>query len=162
MLARQRGCRWPSTSGIYGYRFNQVPSGYRMRKDGFHLQRSHFFASSSRGRALKNNNNEEETEEFLTLIDHTDVHPLPPPIIPTPVTLRPYQHDCIEWCLDDLSKGRRRQLVSLPVGSGKTVIFANLIPRIPPPTPHATKTLVLCHRAELLHQAKKSTFYVKI
>ncbi|KAJ1942746.1 DEAD DEAH box helicase [Kickxella alabastrina] len=68
-------------------------------------------------------------------------------------TLRPYQNECIDQCLSKLSAGIRRQAVSLPVGSGKTVIFSSLLQRIPNPTPQATKTLVLAHREELLVQA---------
>ncbi|KAJ1929722.1 DEAD DEAH box helicase [Tieghemiomyces parasiticus] len=72
---------------------------------------------------------------------------------PPPVQLRPYQEDCIKTCLEQLQQGVRRQAVSLPVGSGKTVVFSNLITRIPQPFPGATRTLVLAHREELLHQA---------
>ncbi|KAJ1646624.1 DEAD DEAH box helicase [Coemansia asiatica] len=68
-------------------------------------------------------------------------------------TLRPYQSECIAKSLQRLQQGIRRQAVSLPVGSGKTVIFSNLIRQIPQPTPMATKTLVLAHREELLVQA---------
>ncbi|TPX67499.1 hypothetical protein SpCBS45565_g03768 [Spizellomyces sp. 'palustris'] len=75
-----------------------------------------------------------------------------------PVTLRPYQIDCIEKSLDMLEKGTKRQacayVASLPVGSGKTTIFAHLVPRIPAPNPKATKTLLLAHRTELIQQAK--------
>lgn len=67
--------------------------------------------------------------------------------------LRDYQTECIETSLKAIAAGKRRQAVSLPVGSGKTVIFANLIPRVPAPTPTATRTLVLAHRVELLQQA---------
>ncbi|KAJ1735696.1 DEAD DEAH box helicase [Coemansia biformis] len=70
-----------------------------------------------------------------------------------PLELRPYQRACIEKCLKELGNGVWRQAVSLPVGSGKTVIFSNLIQRMPAPTPEATKTLVLAHREELLVQA---------
>ncbi|KAI9488384.1 hypothetical protein BDB00DRAFT_848229 [Zychaea mexicana] len=37
-------------------------------------------------------------------------------------TLRNYQHECIESCLNQLKQGHRKQIVSLPVGSGKTVM----------------------------------------
>ncbi|KAI8060876.1 P-loop containing nucleoside triphosphate hydrolase protein [Gongronella butleri] len=69
--------------------------------------------------------------------------------------LRDYQRHCIETCLAKLKEGQRRQVVSLPVGSGKTVVMANLIPAIPNPSKLATKTLVLAHRAELLEQAQQ-------
>lgn len=52
-----------------------------------------------------------------------------------------------------MNEGCRRQAVSLPVGSGKTVIIANIIQQIPQPTSFATKTLVLAHRQELVEQA---------
>ncbi|PIA18803.1 P-loop containing nucleoside triphosphate hydrolase protein, partial [Coemansia reversa NRRL 1564] len=70
-------------------------------------------------------------------------------------TLRPYQQECIDKCLAALKAGVWRQAVSLPVGSGKTVVFSNLIQQIPPPSPLATKTLVLAHREELLVQAAR-------
>lgn len=70
-------------------------------------------------------------------------------------TLRPYQEECIQRCLEEYKKGVRRQAVSLPVGSGKTVIFANLINRLPEPRPGANKVLVLAHREELLTQAQR-------
>jgi ATP-dependent helicase IRC3 len=57
--------------------------------------------------------------------------------------------------LQRFDEGIYRQAVVLPVGSGKTVIFSRLIEELPRPNtmPHATKTLVLAHREELLHQA---------
>ncbi|KAI9273200.1 P-loop containing nucleoside triphosphate hydrolase protein [Helicostylum pulchrum] len=67
--------------------------------------------------------------------------------------LRPYQQDCITTSLLKLKEGCQKQVVSLPVGSGKTVIMSNLIPLIPNPTPKATKVLLLAHRTELLDQA---------
>ncbi|KAI8600612.1 P-loop containing nucleoside triphosphate hydrolase protein [Dissophora ornata] len=76
--------------------------------------------------------------------------------LPTParqIQLRPYQQECIDTCLSTLAKGTRRQMLSLPVASGKTVIAAHLIPQIPPPLRGATKTLFLAHRDELWDQA---------
>ncbi|CAJ0902989.1 16800_t:CDS:2, partial [Entrophospora sp. SA101] len=69
--------------------------------------------------------------------------------------LRPYQEECIEVCLEKFKNGKiRRQVVSLPVGSGKTVIFSNLIKRIEPPFKEAKKVLVIAHREELIDQAR--------
>ncbi|KAJ2779793.1 hypothetical protein GGI15_003761 [Coemansia interrupta] len=70
-------------------------------------------------------------------------------------TLRPYQNECIEHTLAALRRNVRRQAVSLPVGSGKTVVFANLLQRVPAPTPEMRKTLVLAHRTELITQAAR-------
>ncbi|RHZ53794.1 hypothetical protein Glove_437g10 [Diversispora epigaea] len=72
----------------------------------------------------------------------------------TAVPLRPYQKECIDICLHKfLNEKVNRQIVSLPVGSGKTVIFSNLIRRIPSPHSGADKVLVLAHREELIDQA---------
>ncbi|KAF9932861.1 hypothetical protein FBU30_007192 [Linnemannia zychae] len=68
--------------------------------------------------------------------------------------LRPYQQECIDACLARLKEGYMRQIVSLPVGSGKTVIFSHLMKQIPSPHPGATKTLILAHRQELLEQTR--------
>ncbi|GES77662.1 P-loop containing nucleoside triphosphate hydrolase protein [Rhizophagus clarus] len=68
--------------------------------------------------------------------------------------LRPYQKECIDTCLSKfLDHKVNRQIVSLPVGSGKTVIFSHLIKQIPSPFPDADKVLVLAHREELIDQA---------
>ncbi|KAJ2764610.1 DEAD DEAH box helicase, partial [Coemansia nantahalensis] len=74
---------------------------------------------------------------------------------PAALELRPYQQACIEQSLAALGRGVWRQAVSLPVGSGKTVIFSNLIQRVPAPAAEATKTLVIAHREELLEQAAR-------
>jgi ATP-dependent helicase IRC3 len=64
--------------------------------------------------------------------------------------LRPYQVEALQSIADYLQKGINKQLVVLPTGSGKTVVFSHL--------PHAIKDclpmLVLAHRGELLVQAK--------
>ncbi|KAJ3074969.1 hypothetical protein HDU98_009639 [Podochytrium sp. JEL0797] len=73
----------------------------------------------------------------------------------TPHVLRPYQQECIDLSIEALARGVKRQAVSLPVGSGKTTIFANLIKNMPVPKecPTATRVLVIAHRTELLSQA---------
>jgi len=64
--------------------------------------------------------------------------------------LRPYQVEALQSIADYLQKGINKQLVVLPTGSGKTVVFSHL--------PHVIKDclpmLVLAHRGELLVQAK--------
>ncbi|KAJ3269305.1 hypothetical protein HDV01_001591 [Terramyces sp. JEL0728] len=77
-------------------------------------------------------------------------------VIRTFSTLRDYQHECIQESLNHFESGLKRIAVSLPVGSGKTVIFSNLIPRIKNPAPNAHKTLILAHRQELLFQAYRT------
>jgi superfamily II DNA or RNA helicase len=62
------------------------------------------------------------------------------------ITLRPYQQDALTAIEAAALRGVRRQVVSLPTGAGKTIIFAHLI------TAQQTRALVLVHRDELLHQ----------
>ncbi|KAL9545709.1 hypothetical protein MBANPS3_007015 [Mucor bainieri] len=70
------------------------------------------------------------------------------------IKLRDYQERCIKDTLTNLKKGNYQQLISLPTGSGKTVVMSNLIPLIPAPAAKATKVLVIAHRIELINQAK--------
>ncbi|KAG0271970.1 hypothetical protein BGZ95_000165 [Linnemannia exigua] len=79
------------------------------------------------------------------------LNPVPEPV---KTQLRPYQQECIDACLENLKKGIMRQIVSLPVGSGKTVIFSHLMKQVPAPFPGANKTLILAHRQELLEQTR--------
>ncbi|KAJ3146213.1 hypothetical protein HDU89_006354 [Geranomyces variabilis] len=74
-------------------------------------------------------------------------------LLHSPSELRSYQEECLTRSIDALERGIKRQIISLPVASGKTTIFANLIPRIPSPTPEASKILVLAHKTELIQQA---------
>lgn len=62
--------------------------------------------------------------------------------------LRPYQLECLEAINAKAQEGICRQLVVLPTGSGKTVIFSELIKQ------KKLKTLVIAHRIELLEQAQ--------
>lgn len=75
---------------------------------------------------------------------------------PVKVTLRDYQEECIQTVIQHIDMGVRRMGVSLATGSGKTVIFTQLIDRVShPTTPEATQSLILVHRRELVEQAAK-------
>lgn len=63
--------------------------------------------------------------------------------------LRDYQIDCLQRLHESFSSGRRRLLVSLPTGTGKTVIFAQL----PRSFGMKKRLLVVAHREELICQA---------
>lgn len=68
--------------------------------------------------------------------------------------LRPYQEQCIGQVFSSWRE-HRKNLIVLPTGSGKTIIFANIAHRA------SGRTLILAHREELLQQAvdkiRKST-----
>lgn len=64
--------------------------------------------------------------------------------------LRDYQKECLEAIYEGYKRGVRRQLISLPTGAGKTVIFSDF-PRY---FKMKKQMLVLAHRAELLDQAR--------
>ena len=63
------------------------------------------------------------------------------------IQLRDYQAEALDAIADAYRRGKRRQLVVLPTGTGKTVIFASLAKRLNVPT------LILAHRDELIRQA---------
>ncbi len=67
------------------------------------------------------------------------------------ITLRQYQQDCLDAILKARKERVLRQLVSLPTGSGKTEIFAQLPATL---NKYGGKMLVLAHREELLEQAR--------
>ena len=73
----------------------------------------------------------------------------------SPIRLRNYQEESIKSVLTYLKDGHKRLGLSLATGSGKTVIFTQLIGRLQPPKAQATKTLILAHRRELVNQAAK-------
>jgi len=64
--------------------------------------------------------------------------------------MRPYQREAVHRVLDAYRAGRRRVLVSLPTGTGKTVVFAHF----PGALRMRKRLLVLAHREELLVQAR--------
>lgn len=66
------------------------------------------------------------------------------------LTLRPYQEQC-RVAVHHGWADARRQLIVLPTGTGKTVVFA----KIAEDTRKHGRTLVLAHREELLSQARE-------
>ena len=64
--------------------------------------------------------------------------------------LRNYQQECLAAIKDTYLKGTRRQLVCLPTGSGKTIVFS----AFPDYFQMKNQMLVLAHRSELLDQAR--------
>ncbi|KAI0111818.1 P-loop containing nucleoside triphosphate hydrolase protein [Daldinia grandis] len=71
------------------------------------------------------------------------------------IRLRDYQEECIQAILNSLKNGHKRLGISLATGSGKTVIFTQLIDRIKNDSNEATQTLILAHRRELVEQAAR-------
>lgn len=63
------------------------------------------------------------------------------------VTLRPYQSEALAAIDDAYRAGVRRQLLALPTGGGKTVVFSELLRSRP------GRALVLAHRDRLIQQA---------
>ncbi|KAL3455786.1 P-loop containing nucleoside triphosphate hydrolase protein [Aspergillus heterothallicus] len=69
------------------------------------------------------------------------------------IQLRDYQEECIQSVLSHVGEGHKRLGISLATGSGKTVIFTQLIGRILPQSRFGDKTLIIVHRRELVDQA---------
>lgn len=66
------------------------------------------------------------------------------------VELRPYQREAVEAIEREWALGRRRTLLVLPTGCGKTVVFNDIARR---EVERGGRVLVLAHRGELLEQA---------
>jgi len=64
--------------------------------------------------------------------------------------LRPYQSEALVRVREAYKSGKRRVIVSLPTGTGKTVVFAHF----PSALRMKKRLLVLAHREELLRQAQ--------
>src|SRR5262249_49770918 len=63
------------------------------------------------------------------------------------IYLRPYQIEALQAIAAAEARGVKRPLIALPTGTGKTVIFADLISQ------REGRSLVLAHRDELIEQA---------
>ncbi len=70
--------------------------------------------------------------------------------LPTTCHLRAYQSEALTAVRDAYRAGKRRVIVSLPTGTGKTVVFAHF----PGVLKMKKRLLVLAHREELLLQAR--------
>ncbi|MEG2533491.1 MAG: DEAD/DEAH box helicase [Gordonibacter sp.] len=66
------------------------------------------------------------------------------------VTLRPYQQAAREGILREWIEGRRKTLLELPTGTGKTIVFAMVTKD---EVDAGGRVLILAHRGELLDQA---------
>jgi len=75
------------------------------------------------------------------------------------VELRCYQQECLERIEESASRGVRRQVAVWPTGSGKTVLFSELLRRKFSQRP-GIRALVLAHRDELLEQARRKLLTV--
>lgn len=65
--------------------------------------------------------------------------------------LRPYQVEAVESIFREWGSGRRRTLLCMATGTGKTICIAKVAERV---ASHGGRTLVLAHRGELLDQAR--------
>ncbi len=64
--------------------------------------------------------------------------------------LRPYQREAVEAIFGEWGAGRSRTLLIQATGTGKTVVFAEVVRRV---AEEGGRSLVLAHRGELLDQA---------
>lgn len=71
------------------------------------------------------------------------------PVQSTRFVLRPYQQEALAAIEEASARGVQRQCVAQPTGSGKTVVFSELVNRRP------GRALVLAHRDELIRQAEE-------
>ena len=64
--------------------------------------------------------------------------------------LRPYQSESIQAVQNEWSEGRKRTLLVLPTGCGKTIVFCKIAEKA---VSKGGRVLILAHRSELLEQA---------
>jgi len=63
------------------------------------------------------------------------------------IALRDYQNECVDTIIREFNTGVTRQLITLPTGSGKTIVMAAIAKAL------NKRTLILAHREELIAQA---------
>src|SRR6266704_3269959 len=72
------------------------------------------------------------------------------------IVLRDYQQTCIEKVIQAYQENKQgRSLLVLPTGSGKTIVFSQIIHKL------NVNTIILAHRDELLNQAADKYRMVK-
>ncbi|MBV7534073.1 DEAD/DEAH box helicase [Chitinophaga sp. sic0106] len=71
-------------------------------------------------------------------------------------SLRPYQTEAITAVAQKVAAGKRRIVFQLATGGGKTVTFSGLSQRWL--SKQSSKVLILVHRSELLHQARRTLY----
>ncbi|GMA59351.1 hypothetical protein GCM10025858_38540 [Alicyclobacillus sacchari] len=76
------------------------------------------------------------------------------------IQLRPYQQTAVDAFFQALADGRKRQLVVLPTGAGKTIVFGSVARRFHEEVSRDKPILVIAHRTELLDQAEQKIHYV--
>ena len=73
--------------------------------------------------------------------------------------LRYYQEEAVDATFDWLHNQNTYPLIVLPTGSGKTIVFANIIKRLFEHT-GGCRILILAHRQELITQARNKLLSV--
>lgn len=66
------------------------------------------------------------------------------------IELRPYQTEARDAVLSEWEQGRKRTLLVLPTGTGKTVVFSSVVEH---QVQNGDRALIMAHRGELLDQA---------
>lgn len=67
--------------------------------------------------------------------------------------LRPYQEKAKKRIFEEWNQGHKKTLLVQATGTGKTIVFANVIKEILLRSP-VSRVLILAHRDELLRQAQ--------
>ena len=70
--------------------------------------------------------------------------------------LRPYQKEAVEAITREWSSGNKKTLLVLPTGTGKTIVFSQIIREC---VKKGERVLVLAHRGELLEQAQDKLYH---
>lgn len=98
---------------------------------------------------------DDETEGITAEIAERNLASTETQVAGNPITLRPYQEEALTACVEALERGKLRIGVSSPTGSGKTTMFMNLIPRVPPRN-GGNQVLIIVGSVELAQQAESA------